>query len=150
MKYNFHIIFSFCFVFCFLTFKFANSLTNILKLFTPFASLYKLKWLNHLRFKLFSTYATYTGLWVPADSSTKSSSGRKSRRFFGWRGPRSGSLGPRAGMASYNGVLKDYGHSSLNEAFKSQNNINFKLIKTGEWHKNAFRFLSSQPICIWL
>nr|XP_036223543.1 uncharacterized protein LOC106627125 isoform X2 [Bactrocera oleae] len=33
-------------------------------------------------------------------------------------------------MASYNGVLKDYGHSSLNEAFKSQNNINFKLIKT--------------------
>ncbi|XP_020717503.1 uncharacterized protein LOC101453779 isoform X1 [Ceratitis capitata] len=64
------------------------------------------------------------------DSSTKSSSGRKSRRFFGWRGPRGGSLGPRAGMASYNGVLKDYGHSSLNEAFKSQNNVNFKLIKT--------------------
>jgi len=35
-------------------------------------------------------------------------------------------------MASYNGVLKDYSHSSLNEAFKSQNNVNFKLIKTGE------------------
>ncbi|KAH8392722.1 hypothetical protein KR215_003190 [Drosophila sulfurigaster] len=33
-------------------------------------------------------------------------------------------------MASYNGVLKDYSHSSLNEAFKSQNNVNFKLIKT--------------------
>ncbi|KAH8407449.1 hypothetical protein KR222_001353, partial [Zaprionus bogoriensis] len=33
-------------------------------------------------------------------------------------------------MASYSGVLKDYSHSSLNEAFKSQNNVNFKLIKT--------------------
>ncbi|XP_018795905.1 PREDICTED: uncharacterized protein LOC108973251 isoform X2 [Bactrocera latifrons] len=71
-----------------------------------------------------------SGVVPQKDSSTKSSSGRKSRRFFGWRGPRSGSLGPRAGMASYNGVLKDYGHSSLNEAFKSQNNVNFKLIKT--------------------
>lgn len=35
-------------------------------------------------------------------------------------------------MASCSGVLKDYSHSSLNEAFKSQNNVNFKLIKTGE------------------
>ncbi|BFG03290.1 uncharacterized protein DMAD_02585 [Drosophila madeirensis] len=33
-------------------------------------------------------------------------------------------------MASYSGVLKDYSHSSLNEAFKSQNSVNFKLIKT--------------------
>ncbi|XP_054736674.1 uncharacterized protein LOC129243579 [Anastrepha obliqua] len=71
-----------------------------------------------------------SGVVPQKDSSKKSSSGRKNRRFFGWRGPRSGSLGPRAGMASYNGVLKDYGHSSLNEAFKSQNNVNFKLIKT--------------------
>ncbi|XP_037956778.1 uncharacterized protein LOC119686298 [Teleopsis dalmanni] len=60
----------------------------------------------------------------------KSSSGQKSRSFFGWRGPRGGSLSPQASMASYNGVLKDYGHNSLNEAFKSQNNVNFKLIKT--------------------
>ncbi|KAH8277926.1 hypothetical protein KR018_010367 [Drosophila ironensis] len=67
------------------------------------------------------------------DSSGKSSSGRRSRRrrLFGWRGPRGGSLGPPgSSMASYNGVLKDYSHSSLNEAFKSQNNVNFKLIKT--------------------
>ncbi|KAH8400824.1 hypothetical protein KR009_001207 [Drosophila setifemur] len=65
------------------------------------------------------------------DSSVKSSSGRKSRRrIFGWRGPRGGSLSPPGSMASYNGVLKDYSHSSLNEAFKSQNNVNFKLIKT--------------------
>nr|NP_001260998.2 Stac-like, isoform R [Drosophila melanogaster]AGB93530.2 Stac-like, isoform R [Drosophila melanogaster] len=66
-------------------------------------------------------------------SSVKSSSGRRSRRrrIFGWRGPRGGSLSPQGGsMASYNGVLKDYSHSSLNEAFKSQNNVNFKLIKT--------------------
>jgi len=35
-------------------------------------------------------------------------------------------------MAAYNGVLKDYGHGSLNEALKSQNNVNFKLIKTGK------------------
>ncbi|KAH8336871.1 hypothetical protein KR059_006429 [Drosophila kikkawai] len=65
-------------------------------------------------------------------SSVKSSSGRRSRRrIFGWRGPRGGALSPQGGsMASYNGVLKDYSHSSLNEAFKSQNNVNFKLIKT--------------------
>lgn len=69
-----------------------------------------------------------------AGSSVKSSSGRRSRRrIFGWRGPRGGVLSPQGGsMASYNGVLKDYSHSSLNEAFKSQNNVNFKLIKTGE------------------
>lgn len=67
------------------------------------------------------------------DFSGKSSSGQKRRSFFGWRGPRSGSLSPQASMASYNGVLKDYGHSSLNEAFKSQNNVNFKLIKTGKF-----------------
>ncbi|ALC41384.1 CG43729, partial [Drosophila busckii] len=66
------------------------------------------------------------------DSLAKSSSGRKNRSYFGWRGrPRGGSLSPQgSSMASYNGVLKDYSHSSLNEAFKSQNNVNFKLIKT--------------------
>uniref|UniRef100_A0A1A9UW87 Uncharacterized protein n=1 Tax=Glossina austeni TaxID=7395 RepID=A0A1A9UW87_GLOAU len=62
----------------------------------------------------------------------KFSSGQKSRSLFGWRGPHSGSLNPAlsTSMASYTGVLKDYGHISLNEAFKSQNNVNFKLIKT--------------------
>ncbi|KAL5288901.1 hypothetical protein ACFFRR_009227 [Megaselia abdita] len=66
------------------------------------------------------------------DSSEKYSSGPRRRSFFGWRGPRSGSQGPPANMASssYNGVLKDYGHISLNEAFKSQHNTTFKLIKT--------------------
>ncbi|TDG51781.1 hypothetical protein AWZ03_001841 [Drosophila navojoa] len=64
------------------------------------------------------------------DSLGKSSSGRKNRSFFGWRGPQGGSLSPQGSMASYNGILKDYSHSSLNEAFKSQNNVNFKLIKT--------------------
>ncbi|XP_030387407.1 uncharacterized protein LOC115634020 isoform X2 [Scaptodrosophila lebanonensis] len=64
------------------------------------------------------------------DSLAKYSSGLRNRNFFGWRGPRGGSLGPPASMASYNGVLKDYSHSSLNEAFKTQNNVNFKLIKT--------------------
>lgn len=67
-----------------------------------------------------------------ADSLAKSSSGPKNRSFFGWRGPRGGSLSPPGSMASCSGVLKDYSHSSLNEAFKSQNNVNFKLIKTGE------------------
>ncbi|KAL9912437.1 SH3 and cysteine-rich domain-containing protein isoform 4-T4 [Glossina fuscipes fuscipes] len=62
----------------------------------------------------------------------KFSSGPKSRSLFGWRGPHGGSLNPAlsTSMASYTGVLKDYGHISLNEAFKSQNNVNFKLIKT--------------------
>uniref|UniRef100_A0A1I8PL17 Stac-like n=1 Tax=Stomoxys calcitrans TaxID=35570 RepID=A0A1I8PL17_STOCA len=60
----------------------------------------------------------------------KSSSGPKSRNFFGWRGPLRGSPSPKTSMASHTGVLKDYGHSSLNEAFKSHNNVNFKLIKT--------------------
>lgn len=71
--------------------------------------------------------------FINIDFSGKSSSGPKSRNFFGWRGPRGGSLSPQSSMASYNGVLKDYGHSSLNEAFKSQNNVNFKLIKTGKF-----------------
>lgn len=78
-----------------------------------------------------------------AGSSVKSSSGRRSRRrrIFGWRGPRGGSLSPQGGsMASYNGVLKDYSHSSLNEAFKSQNNVNFKLIKTGELNQKPIYF----------
>ncbi|XP_037816860.1 uncharacterized protein LOC119607140 [Lucilia sericata] len=75
--------------------------------------------------------STSGGGGVPQkDFLGKSSSGPKSRNFFGWRGPRGGSLSPQSSMASYNGVLKDYGHSSLNEAFKSQNNVNFKLIKT--------------------
>ncbi|TMW46131.1 hypothetical protein DOY81_008790, partial [Sarcophaga bullata] len=65
-----------------------------------------------------------------ANVPQKGDSGQKSRNFFGWRGPRSGFLNPPSSMASYNGVLKDYGHSSLSEAFKTQNNTNFKLIKT--------------------
>ena len=76
--------------------------------------------------------------WCPGilDFLGKSSSGQKSRNFFGWRGPRGGFLNPPSSMASYNGVLKDYGQSSLSEAFKTQNNINFKLIKTGKLYNN--------------
>uniref|UniRef100_A0A1A9WWL5 Uncharacterized protein n=1 Tax=Glossina brevipalpis TaxID=37001 RepID=A0A1A9WWL5_9MUSC len=70
----------------------------------------------------------------------KGDSGPKSRNLFGWRGPHSGSLNPAlsTSMASYTGVLKDYGHISLNEAFKSQNNVNFKLIKTVGFIINDF------------
>lgn len=33
-------------------------------------------------------------------------------------------------MASYSGVLKDFGQANLNEAFKSHNSVTFKLVKT--------------------
>ncbi|XP_055380139.1 uncharacterized protein LOC129611176 [Condylostylus longicornis] len=60
----------------------------------------------------------------------RSSSGAKGRSLFGWRGARGGSLGPVATMASSTGILKDYGHPNLNEAFKTHNGVTFKLVKT--------------------
>lgn len=68
--------------------------------------------------------------------STDASRGHRSR-LFGWRGTRSGSLGPppdprSTSMAASLGILREAGHSSLNETLKQHNGVTFKLVKTGE------------------
>lgn len=39
-------------------------------------------------------------------------------------------------MATSSGILRDCTHISLNENIKSQNNVTFKLVKTGKWKKS--------------
>ena len=62
---------------------------------------------------------------------------RGHRSLFGWRVSRSGSLGPpdpprSTSMAASLGILREAGHSSLNETLKQHNGVTFKLVKTGE------------------
>lgn len=70
---------------------------------------------------------------LAADSS------RGYRSLFGWRGTRSGSLGPleasprSTSMAASLGILREAGHPSLNETLKQHNGVTFKLVKTGEY-----------------
>lgn len=87
---------------------------------------------NNLRSKSTENYSNSLvkrAAEVPQKETSKNSGGRH-RSLFGWRGLRSSSLGPQASMAAYTGVLKDYGHASLNEALKTQNGVTFKLVKT--------------------
>lgn len=37
-------------------------------------------------------------------------------------------------MAASLGILREAGHSSLNETLKQHNGVTFKLVKTGEWN----------------